>query len=174
MKRIIFLLAFLVIAADQATKLWMSHSLADLRVVRVIPGLAWELSHNDGAAFGILEGGNLVLIVAAVFAVILLLVWARQANTRGMAVALGLLIGGAVGNLIDRVRLGYVVDFIALQYGGQTVFPNFNLADSAITVGALMLAYCWYRLEQSREDETDERVAETERQSPSPAMSEEA
>jgi signal peptidase II len=143
----ILLIAVLVIALDQATKAWMSVHLADLHVIHVMPGLAWELSHNNGAAFGMMEGGNLKLIVAATMAVFLLLYWVRQAGTTAMAMALGLLLGGALGNLIDRVRLGHVVDFIALQYGGQTVFPNFNVADSAITVGAVLLAWAWYRSE---------------------------
>jgi signal peptidase II len=152
----ILLIAVLVVALDQATKSWMSAHLADLRIIHVLPGLAWELSHNNGAAFGMMEGGNLQLIVAATLAVFLLLYWVRQAGTWSMAIALGLLLGGALGNLIDRVRLGHVVDFIAIQYRGQTVFPNFNVADSAITVGAFLLAYSWYRSEHARSERADD------------------
>ena len=156
----IFLIALVVMAADQATKAWMSSALDHGHVIHVMPGLAWELSHNNGAAFGALEGGNFKLIVAATFAIGLLLFWVRQVNSTVMATALGLLLGGAVGNLIDRVRLGHVVDFIAIQSGGRTVFPNFNVADSAITVGACLLAYSWYRLEQ-RSAAEDEGMAST-------------
>lgn len=152
----VFLIALVVVFADQATKLWMSHALAEVYAIPVFPGLAWELSHNNGAAFGVLEGGNAVLIGAAAIAIGLLLWWVRQVDSWTMAAALGLLLGGAVGNLADRIRLGHVVDFIAIQYGGQTVFPNFNVADTAITVGAALLAYSWYRMEQSREEPAEE------------------
>ena len=145
----IFLIALLVILADQATKAWMNHVLAG-GTIHVMPGLAWELAHNNGGAFGSLEGGNGKLIVAALFAIGLILYWVRQVDSPMMAAALGLLLGGAIGNLIDRIRLGHVIDFIAIQRDGHTIFPNFNVADSAITVGACLLAYSWYRLEQRR------------------------
>jgi signal peptidase II len=149
LRRRLIALAALVVVADQITKVWMNAALADGHVVTVAPGLAWELTHNDGAAFGVMEGGNLLLIVAATVAVVMLLLWAKQVRSGAMAAALGLLLGGAVGNLVDRVRLGHVVDFIALRSGGRTIFPNFNVADSAITIGACLLAYTWYRAEQA-------------------------
>ena len=170
----LFLIALIVTAADQATKSWMSSALDHGNVIHVMPGLAWELSHNNGAAFGALEGGTFKLIVAATFAIGLLLFWVRQVNSTVMAAALGLLLGGAVGNLIDRVRLGHVVDFIALQSGGRTVFPNFNVADSAITVGACLLAYSWYRLEQRSSDGDAVATAPVSSSSHSSAAGEEA
>jgi signal peptidase II len=139
------------VIADQATKAWMSRALADGRVIPAFPGVAWELGYNNGAAFGTLEGANWKLAIGAIVAIALILYWARQVHSSSMAFALGLLLGGAVGNLIDRIRLGHVIDFIALQRGGQTIFPNFNVADSAITVGACLLAYSWYLSERARE-----------------------
>jgi signal peptidase II len=150
-KFLIFLVGLLVVLADQAAKAWVSLALAGGITIPVLPGLAWELSHNDGAAFGMMSGANVRLIVAAAIAIVLIVYWARQVTEPLMAAGLGLLLGGAVGNLIDRVRLGHVVDFIAIQSGGRTVFPNFNVADSAITVGACLAAYAWFRAEQKRE-----------------------
>lgn len=172
MRRSVFLIALGVILADQGSKAWMSAFLADRQAVPVMPGLAWELAHNNGAAFGVMEGGNVKLIVAAALAVVLLLYWVRQVYAWPMAASLGLLLGGAVGNLIDRVRLGHVVDFIAFQYRGQTVFPNFNIADCAITVGAVLLAYSWFRVEQDRS--LDEETAEDPVAAASPSVHEEA
>jgi signal peptidase II len=146
----LLLLAVLVVAVDQITKVWMNRAL-EYGTIHVMPGLAWELSHNNGAAFGALEGDNLLLIVPACVAVGLIFYWARRVTELPITVALGLLLGGAIGNLTDRVRLGHVIDFIALQRNGQTIFPNFNVADSAITVGACLLAYCWLRSEQSHD-----------------------
>jgi signal peptidase II len=146
-----YLLAAVIVLADQASKAWMNHLLADGRVVSVFPGLAWELAYNNGAAFGTLEGANLKMAAAAVLAVGLILYWSSQPHPPVMAISLGALLGGAVGNLIDRVRLGYVIDFIAIRHDGRTIFPNFNVADSAITVGACLLALTWYLTERDRE-----------------------
>lgn len=151
MKFLILLVSLLVVLADQAAKAWVSLALAGGLTIPVAPGLAWELSHNDGAAFGMMGGANLRLIVAAAVAIVFILYWARGVTEPVMAAGLGLLLGGALGNLIDRVRLGHVVDFIAIQNGGRTIFPNFNIADSAITVGACLVAYAWFRAEQKRE-----------------------
>jgi signal peptidase II len=152
----IFLIALAVVLADQGTKSWMSRALEDRYLIPVMPWLAWELSHNSGAAFGVLGGGNALLIGAAAVAISLLLYWVRYVNSWAMAAALGFLLGGALGNLIDRIRLGHVVDFIAIQYGGRTVFPNFNVADTAISVGAVLLAWSWYRMEHARQAEAGE------------------
>jgi signal peptidase II len=144
--------AGLVFAADQVSKAWMSGRLAEHGDISVLPVLAWELTHNNGAAFGMLEGGNVILMLASAVALVLILVWAQRVDSRVMAASLGLLMGGALGNLADRIRLGHVVDFIALRWDGRTIFPNFNIADSAITVGACLLAYAWYRSERNRDD----------------------
>ncbi|MEI7772949.1 MAG: signal peptidase II [Chloroflexales bacterium] len=134
-------IAALVIAADQASKAWITQNLGPETMTRFIPimGDAARIaySHNTGVAFSLLEGmpqlltfAGLAIIAGAIY------FYATQLPNRhlGVQVILGLIMGGAFGNLIDRVRMGYVVDFIQVGW-----FPVFNLADSAITVGAALL-----------------------------------
>lgn len=106
--------------------------------------LAIEYAENRGAAFGVLSGLGPLLTLGSVAIVVLLLgQYRRQANPRPwQTVALGLIVGGAAGNLLDRVRLGYVIDFIAVG-----PWPNFNVADSAISVGVALLFWGWFRAE---------------------------
>jgi signal peptidase II len=121
----------------------------------VIPGLNLTLVHNTGAAFSLLRdaGGwqriffiTLALIISAV-----LLNWLRRIppGQRWLPVTLALILGGAAGNLWDRIFLGYVVDFLDV-YVGQWHWPAFNLADSSISVGAVMLAIDALWLERRR------------------------
>lgn len=139
------LLSLLVIALDQLTKYVAVTELQSVGSVAVIPGLLnWTLAFNPGAAFSFLagEGGwqrwlfaSLAIGVSAVLAF-----WLAR-TPRGdwrNAAPLALIIGGALGNLIDRLRLGHVVDFIHVHYQ-QWNYPAFNIADSAICVGAVML-----------------------------------
>lgn len=136
-------LALVVIVIDQLTKAWMIDGLS-LQEVRQIPvwppifHLSWV--ENTGVSFGLFGGGSarwaltiFSLVVAAILAV-----WATKADRRLLAVALGMVMGGALGNVIDRIRFGYVVDF--LDFSGTGFFPwVFNVADSAITVGVVLL-----------------------------------
>lgn len=149
----IALSAAATLTADQWTKAWMSRALGEGRTIHIFPGLAWELSHNTGAAFGLFQGANVLLILSSLLATALILYWAKSVRSPWMTVSLGLLLGGALGNLLDRARLGHVIDFIALQFGGRTVFPNFNVADSAITVGAVLLAWVWFFAEPQADAE---------------------
>ncbi|HEV2284602.1 MAG: signal peptidase II [Burkholderiales bacterium] len=138
-------LTALVIALDQASKIWMTHHFALLERVRLLPVLDVLLTYNTGAAFSMLAQASgwqrwlfvaLALVVSAV-----LLVWLRRlaAATQGLiACGLALIVAGALGNLIDRVRLGHVIDFIWAHWG-EHYFPAFNVADSAITIGAALL-----------------------------------
>jgi signal peptidase II len=107
--------------------------------VEVVDGwLAVEYTQNRGAAFGMLSGLAPILIAAS-FAILtgLVLLYMRQATPAvWLTVAIGLISGGALGNLFDRVRLGHVVDFLSVG-----PWPNFNIADSAITVGVLILVW---------------------------------
>jgi signal peptidase II len=124
---------------DQATKLLAASHLPVGASVPLAGGLVHiEPTRNPGGAFGVLQAyGGLITFVTAL--VVLLIVLAHR---RGLDLprlgwfALALQLGGAVGNLVDRIRLGYVYDFISLR-----VWPVFNLADSAITVGIVMLLY---------------------------------
>ncbi len=137
-------LAVTVVGLDQLTKILASHWLIYAQPRAVLPGLNLTLLHNPGAAFSFLanEGGwqrwffsALALGVSAYLVVLL-----RAASSPVYRGGLSLILGGALGNLIDRMRLGYVVDFIQVYY--QTWrFPAFNLADSAITLGAALLIY---------------------------------
>ncbi|MFZ0498118.1 MAG: signal peptidase II [Steroidobacteraceae bacterium] len=135
-----------VIAVDQAVKLWIVAHLALYGTVRLLPVLSITLTYNRGAAFSFLAGASgwqkwlfagLAVVVAAGIAL-----WLKGLNggtQRLLCLSLTLIMGGALGNLIDRLRIGHVVDFI-LAHWHAVYFPwAFNVADSAITVGATLL-----------------------------------
>jgi len=132
-----------VVVIDQVTKYYALLHLRNSEIV-VAPFLNFALAFNTGAAFSFLSnaGGwqNLFFVgVAFVVSVVILLMIRRLgANETQVAVALMLVLGGAAGNVIDRVRFGYVVDFIDVYYRSWH-WPTFNIADSAITVGAILL-----------------------------------
>jgi signal peptidase II len=136
-----YALALVVIGLDQYTKGLASNALEYGRPVEVFSWFNLTLQHNTGAAFSFLSDAGgwqryFFSIVAVVISAVLV-VWLYLAQ-RGqwlLALSLGLILGGAVGNLWDRMVLGYVIDFISVHYGGR-YFPAFNLADSAISVGA--------------------------------------
>ncbi|WP_116367373.1 signal peptidase II [Parahaliea mediterranea] len=139
-----YLLALVVIALDQYTKGLASASLEYARPVAVFSWFNLTLHHNSGAAFSFLSdaGGwqRYFFTAIAVGVSALLVVWLYRLQ-RGqwlLALSLALVLGGAIGNLWDRLVLGHVVDFISLHYAGY-YFPAFNLADSAITGGAIGL-----------------------------------
>lgn len=146
----------LVIALDQLSKLWASTSLNYAEPVNLLPSLNFTLMHNTGAAFSFLsQAGGWQRWVFAVLAVLIstvLVVWLTRLKTdqRWMAVALTLVLGGALGNVWDRIYLGYVVDFIDVYYE-QWHWPAFNIADSAIFVGAVMLIIDSLRGERPKE-----------------------
>ncbi len=139
-------LSVLVIALDQASKHWFEHNLSLYEQIVVIPDLfSWTLAYNKGAAFSFLadQGGwqRWFFALVALVASGVLLVWLKrlQRHERLLAAGLALVLGGALGNLYDRVVLGHVVDFILVHWQDRWFFPAFNLADSAITVGAGIL-----------------------------------
>lgn len=140
-------LSALVMALDLLTKNIVLESLRFAERVTVIPGyFDWTHVYNTGAAFSFLAGESgwqrwffaaIAVVVSAV-----LVVWLKRLkpNETWLAVGLALVLGGALGNLYDRVVLGHVVDFILVHWQNTHYFPAFNLADSAITVGAVLLA----------------------------------
>jgi signal peptidase II len=139
-----FAIAAVVVFADMETKRWASDSLELYRPQELLSWFNLTLAHNYGAAFSFLSdaGGwqRWLFMVLAGSVTLVLFVWLVRLP-RGewrTGLALGLIIGGAVGNLVDRVRLGYVVDFIDVHYGGWH-WPAFNIADSAITCGVILL-----------------------------------
>lgn len=135
--------AVVVVVLDQLTKLYMldTLSLREVGQVPVLPPvLNWSYVENTGVSFGLFGGGaaRWALSVFSVVVAAALAWWALRAERRMLIAAIGLVIGGAIGNAIDRIRFGYVVDFIDVS--GIGFFPwVFNVADSAITVGVLLL-----------------------------------
>ena len=139
-------LSLLIIVADQATKYLADSLLTWGQPVPLLPSLNFTLLYNKGAAFSFLgdAGGwqRWLFIVLALGVSGVLLAWLRRLNadqTR-MALALALILGGAVGNVIDRILLGHVIDFIDVYYADWH-WPAFNVADSAIFVGAVLLIW---------------------------------
>ncbi len=134
----------LVVVLDQAAKFLASGMLILHDPVAVLPFFNLTLMHNPGAAFSFLADASgwqrwFFTVLAAIVSIVLV-VWLRRLppQEKWMAAALALVLGGAVGNLIDRLMYGYVVDFIELYYK-DWYYPAFNIADAAITVGAVML-----------------------------------
>lgn len=145
-------LASFVLAADQATKLWALQSLRLHRAIEVVPG-CFHLAYaeNRSAAFGILgilpfELRRYVLTAFAVAAIVVLIALVATGRIRRSwtAAATGLILGGAIGNVIDRMRFGFVVDFIDWHVGDHYHWPTFNVADSGIVVGVFMLLWLSY------------------------------
>lgn len=138
-------LALFVLIADQVSKWWAQMSLPMAQAIKVTDFLNWFLIYNPGAAFSFLSqaGGwqrwffTIIGIVAAV-----VIIWLLQKNTqdRPFCIALALILGGAIGNVLDRLLYGAVVDFIDVHYQGWH-WPAFNLADSAISIGATLIVF---------------------------------
>lgn len=144
--------ALAVIALDQATKAWVIRAIgpdqADHRRDVLGSWLSLEYVQNRGAAFGLFGGGGpLVIALAAVGFVVFVYAMRRISRpSRGFLLGAGLVAGGAIGNVIDRARLGYVIDFIAVS-----VWWRFNLADSAVTVGVVI--FMWLSMQSRIERE---------------------
>ncbi|WP_439408396.1 signal peptidase II [Bradyrhizobium sp. DASA03076] len=142
--------AVLTLVADQASKLWLLNGfdLARKGVVKVTPFFDLVLAWNIGISFGWLQddsqSAQIALMAVKVLAVIALAIWMARSQTRLATVALGLIIGGAIGNGIDRFAYGAVVDFALfhIEIGGSTYnWYVFNLADVAIVAGVAALLY---------------------------------
>ena len=134
-----------VIVLDQVAKAWIVQHLDLYQRIQVLPVLDITLMYNPGAAFSFLSEASgwqrWMFIVLALAVGAAIVVWLRrlQARTQGLLCgSLALILGGALGNLIDRVRTGHVVDFIHAHWNAA-YFPAFNVADSAITIGAALL-----------------------------------
>jgi signal peptidase II len=136
--------ALVVLALDQGSKYWILHvlDLPDLRQVVLLPVLNLTMVWNQGVTFGLLNGvgswSHLVLSGVALAVVCALFVWLRRADNALAALAIGVIAGGAVGNVIDRVRYGAVVDFIHAHVGDWSWYV-FNVADAAIVCGVVAL-----------------------------------
>lgn len=131
----------LTLILDQISKLWVSRQLSLQQTVPVIPNIFHlTLVHNRGAAFGILRNQLFLFIGVSCAAIVYIVLMMRRSCGRLQQTGLSLVLAGALGNLIDRLVLGYVVDFLDFR-----VWPVFNLADSAICVGAGLLAWTLLR-----------------------------
>ncbi|WP_114416944.1 signal peptidase II [Marinospirillum perlucidum] len=139
-------LAALVVIIDLASKAWISNSFFYGQRLEVLPVFDLVLLHNTGAAFSFLAsaGGWQRVFFIGIGLVACLFLWGwlnqRQDSEKLLALALALILGGALGNLHDRILHGYVVDFLAFHWN-HNYFPAFNLADSAITVGAGLILW---------------------------------
>lgn len=129
MKKTYFSTACIVLILDQITKYFIIQKSFDLQLLKL------HVTQNTGAAFGILQNTNLALTIVTMIAIILLVWYTKQITvTKHSSISFGLILGGAMGNFLDRVRFGGVTDFIDLQF-----WPSFNIADAAITVGVIAI-----------------------------------
>lgn len=137
-------LSLLAVLLDQITKLWVAHDMQLFQSIEILPYVRLTYVHNTGAAFSFLsEAGGwqrwffaaLALVIGSVIAVWLTRLKAHETL---MAVSLSLVLGGAIGNLIDRLAYGYVIDFLDI-YVQSWHWPAFNVADSAITLGVVLM-----------------------------------
>ncbi|MGD9738855.1 MAG: signal peptidase II [Bauldia sp.] len=140
-----------VLIADQIAK-WVAQAALDWNTpIDVLPFLGLYLTTNPGIAFSFLRGSNTALLLGAVVVITLLVLffWARARDGgRLAALGFGLIVGGAVGNIVDRIIYGHVIDFLRLFLGDRTFFV-FNLADVALTFGPIILVLAYLRVPRS-------------------------
>jgi signal peptidase II len=147
-----------VVVLDQLSKAWIVANIAPGQVVDIIGDFVrLILSQNSGALFGLFRENAVLFGLVSIGVIGLIVAYhARAGRSLYLSIALGFLLGGAIGNLADRLRLGYVVDFVDIGIGGLR-FYTFNLGDSAISLAILMLiaAALWPALTESGEPTTD-------------------
>ncbi|MDP2211995.1 MAG: signal peptidase II [Candidatus Aquicultor sp.] len=147
-----YIVATLIIVIDQITKAIVRSAMPIGESLPLIPGVLY-LTHiaNSGAAFGILQNNRVIFFVAAAVVISLIFCFQRSLgkDNRAMNFCLGLVMGGAIGNLIDRVTIGAVTDFIDFRF-----WPVFNVADSAIVIGAIFLGLIILSLAKEERVET--------------------
>ena len=143
--RLFLIVAALVIALDQLSKLWVNASRPQ---IGLLPGfLDLVYVENTGAIFGLFHSHTELFIALGIAGSVIILVFLYYFPpvTKVGKVSFALILGGAVGNLIDRLRLGYAIDFISIHLQELFHWPAFNIADTAITVGVLTLIYYFYK-----------------------------
>lgn len=150
------LLSVLILVADRVTKDIFEGTLSIYQRIEVIPGyFDWTLAYNTGAAFSFLADAagwqRWFFAAIAIVVSVVLVVWLKRLKRHEtlLAVALAMVLGGALGNLYDRVVLGHVVDFILVHWQSRWFFPAFNLADTFITIGAILLALDMFKSDKS-------------------------
>lgn len=137
------LIAGVTIILDQLTKWWIVFEvMSPPRVIPVFPSFNLVMGWNRGVSFGMFDSDSpqnqWLLVALALVIVVVLLVWMKRAESRLVTIAIGLIVGGAIGNVIDRLHFGAVADFLDF-YIGAYHWPAFNVADTGITVGAVVL-----------------------------------
>lgn len=142
---LVLLVASIIITLDQITKEWVRNNIPKFSSMIPIPALGeyfvFEHVDNYGAAFGILQNQGALFIVIAIVVAIAILVYVRYLpiDQTFVRFLLGLQLGGAVGNLVDRINQGFVTDFVKMGIPGVYYWPNYNIADSSIVVGVIAL-----------------------------------
>ncbi|MBN2463433.1 MAG: signal peptidase II [Dehalococcoidia bacterium] len=135
------IIAAFVVSLDQISKSWVNSHLALYETIPLVGCLSLTHVRNTGSAFGLFANQAFLLALVSIVGLVTILLFYRylsKSNILGI-LALSLVFGGAVGNLIDRMRFGYVTDFIDVRLWGDFHWPTFNVADSAITVGSIVL-----------------------------------
>lgn len=141
-----YVVAIVLLIADQLAKYTITQNFLYGEYINIFPGLDFTLVHNTGAAFSFLSdaGGwqRWLFLIISLAASIVLIVWLYRlkASQFFLSTSLALILGGALGNLYDRIFLGYVIDFIDFYYG-MYHWPVFNIADASITLGAVFLIF---------------------------------
>jgi signal peptidase II len=137
----------LISTSDQLSKLWIRTHLALWESLPLTDRLSLSYIGNTGSAFGLFANQTFLLIIISIAALLFILLFLRYLSPAATlsVVSIGLILGGAVGNLIDRLRFGYVTDFIDIRLWSNFHWPTFNIADVAITVGVFTLIYSFYK-----------------------------
>lgn len=163
-KKLIYIIASIlvvlfVVAFDQITKLVISKNMELHESIKVIPNFFYiEYVTNDGAAWGMFAGNNFVILVIPFIAIVLFLYLLSKGNFTDKKVysfSLMIILGGTIGNYIDRIRLSHVVDFLSFRFGSYH-YPNFNVADSALVIGVILLAIDLIILDRLRTKKVEE------------------
>ena len=144
----------LILLADQASKIFLDNYLVYGEPLNIFSGLSFQLIYNQGAAFGILSDQSgwqrwFLVLVSTGISLVLVFWIGKTVNTSKLeCFSITFILAGAIGNLLDRLIYGYVIDFIYVFYGDYS-WPNFNIADSSITIGAVLLIYTQVILNKS-------------------------
>jgi signal peptidase II len=138
-----FIIAAVVITLDQIIKLWVTSVSRVGETFFQSGNLYFTHIQNTGAAFGIFQNQTVFLSIIALVGLVIIILFYRYISHSSIIgiIALGLVFGGAIGNLIDRIRIGYVTDFIYVRLWNEVFWPAFNVADSSITVGICLLIW---------------------------------
>lgn len=156
-------LTIIALVIDQVSKQWVANSMELLDTIKLLPIFSITYIHNPGAAFSFLadQGGwqRWFFTLIALTASIIFAIWLAKTPKKNtvLSIALALMLSGAIGNLIDRVLFGYVIDFIDFHWAGYT-FPIFNLADSAIFLGAVLMVFDSFKKDANKSVISDEKV----------------